>query len=172
MIKTLDDELLSLRKLSATLGDHIDTIENIYYEQLASVSKVNDDYEIVRECPDWKCRLKSALAGEATDSLDSFSKSLTSLAQIIQKLSNLFEDSQHHRVSETHETDLIIFLTHLKQVYNEYSNFVETLADNFTKISEGQIEKTEIKKRSLFDENFEIRSAYQRLKVDLKKFCY
>uniref|UniRef100_A0A914QIX8 Uncharacterized protein n=1 Tax=Panagrolaimus davidi TaxID=227884 RepID=A0A914QIX8_9BILA len=170
MVATLFDELISLRKISSTLKDQIETLEN-FGEQLASVSRVGDGYEIVKKYPEWKDRLKAALFAEATDSIQTFSTTLNSLAKIIQRFESLFEEEpQHQRISETHESDLIIFVAHLRSIFDEYSNFVKESGKEFEEISEGKRTKLEIRKRSLFDESFEIRSIYQKLKEDCKKF--
>uniref|UniRef100_A0A914YKG3 Uncharacterized protein n=1 Tax=Panagrolaimus superbus TaxID=310955 RepID=A0A914YKG3_9BILA len=169
MVATLFDELISLRKISSSLKDQVETLEN-FGEQLASVSRVGDDYEVVKKYPEWKNRLKAALFLEVTDSMETFSKSLNLLAKIIQRLESLFEESRHREVSDSHESDLITFVSHLRSIYFEYSNFTTVASEEFTQISEGKRTKLDIKKRSLYDESFEIRSSYQRLKEDFKKF--
>uniref|UniRef100_A0AC34G442 Uncharacterized protein n=1 Tax=Panagrolaimus sp. ES5 TaxID=591445 RepID=A0AC34G442_9BILA len=169
MTANLFDELISLRRISSTFKDQIEILEN-FGEQLASVSRIGDDYEVVKKYPEWKDRLKAALFAEVTDSIETFAKSLFSLAKIIQRLEGLFEEPRHQKVSETHESDLITFVSHLRSIYVEYSNFIAAASEEFTQISEGKRIKLELKKRSLYDESFEIRSSYQRLKEDFKKF--
>ena len=158
------DVFINIRRISADVEEHVDLVNNLA-EQLEASERVSDDLETCKKFPDWKLRLKTRIICELTDSIIKFDSTLKSLSTVINELSKFFEESNSD-ISESHEKDLIRFIEHLKSIFEEYSDFIKESEVMFDGIKKGQSKKISLKKRSLFEENSEIKSVFSKLKND------
>uniref|UniRef100_A0AC34Q3J7 Uncharacterized protein n=1 Tax=Panagrolaimus sp. JU765 TaxID=591449 RepID=A0AC34Q3J7_9BILA len=161
--KEKDDNFVTLRRISADLEETVETINNLA-EQLGAAGKISGNLEILKQCPDWKTKLTAKIVAELTDTMMKMKTSLDCLAKLIGEFSTQLEEGE--KSSGTNETDLISFVQHLRTIHHEYSQFLDESDRIFDEIQDGRKPKLDLKKRSLFEETFEIRGIYMRLKND------
>lgn len=159
-----EDNFVALRRISADLEENVETINNLA-EQFESAGKISGNLEILKNCPEWKTKLISKIVAELTDSMMKMKINLDLLAKLIKEFLMPLE-KESEKLSDSNETDLIKFVKHLMTIHDEYSTFLEKSDKFFDEIYDGRKSKLDLKKHSLFEENFEIRGIYMRLKND------